>query len=232
MWNQIVDCENESFRDAWVHKTLSTLRTSENQSLLDVGAGLQPYRKYAEEIGFRYKAHDFSMYRPESELAGGLQNSSWHYPAADFNCDILNIPSNSKYEIVICTEVLEHVPDPVAAFDKMVSLLAPDGLLVVTVPLMSLMHQAPYWFQSGLSPQWFEYHSKQRQIEIKELSIYGDYADYLEQEILRAFGFFSKIRRFPRGRKHLKRFFRKKLSSNLLESAGFGVVFIGQNRQL
>ena len=229
MWKQITDSENESFRDDWVKNTLSKFRSSENQTLLDVGAGLQPYRKHAEKIGFEYFAHDFSLYKPEVEFGGGLQNSSWPYPAADFNCDILSIPNSSKYEIVICTEVLEHVPDPVAAFNKMVSLLAPDGILIVTVPLMSLMHQAPYWFQSGLSPQWFEYHSDRSQVNVKELAIYGDYVDYLEQEILRVFGFLNRIRKFPRGRKNVKRFFRKRLSASLLESAGFGVVFIGQN---
>jgi hypothetical protein len=95
---------------------------------------------------------------------------------------------------------------------------------------MSLMHQAPYWFQSGLSPQWFEYHSDRVKIKVKDLSIYGDYADYLEQEIIRVFGFLSILRRLPYIRRIMKKFFRKRLPVDLLESAGFGVIFIGQNR--
>ena len=228
MWNQILNCENEGFRERWVLNALTKLRSEDRQKLLDVGAGLQPYKTHATNLGFEYVSHDFSLYQPASSGSEGLQNSSWEYPTADINCDILLIPETSQYELIICTEVLEHVPNPVAAFEKMVSLLAPNGLLVISVPLMSLMHQAPYWFQSGLSPQWFEYHSDRSSIKVDELAIYGDYADYMEQEILRVFGFLNRIRGLARTRPLIKKSLRKKLPAGLLESAGFGVVFIGK----
>ena len=228
MWNQILNCENEGFRERWVLDTLAKLRSDNRQRMLDVGAGLQPYKTHATNLGFDYVSHDFSLYQPGSSESEGLQNSSWEYPTADINCDILLIPETSKYELIICTEVLEHVPNPVAAFEKMSSLLAPNGLLVISVPLMSLMHQAPYWFQSGLSPQWFEYHSDRNSIKVQELAIYGDYVDYMEQEILRVFGFLNRIRGLARIRPLIKKSLRKKLPAGLLESAGFGVVFIGK----
>ena len=228
MWNQIVNCENEGFRERWVLDTLTKLQNDQSQKMLDVGAGLQPYKIQATALGFDYVSHDFSLYQPALAESEGLQNSSWEYPAADIICDILLIPETFKYELIICTEVLEHVPNPVAAFEKMVSLLAPNGVLVISVPLMSLMHQAPYWFQSGLSPQWFEYHSDRNSIEVKELSVYGDYVDYMEQEILRVFGFLNRIRGLARIRPSIKKSLRKNLPMGLLESAGFGVVFIGK----
>ena len=229
MWDQILNCKNEGFRERWVINALTKLRNDDPQKMLDVGAGLQPYKTHATNLGFEYVSHDFSLYQPGSMDSEGLQNSSWEYPTADINCDILRIPETSKYELIVCTEVLEHVPNPVAAFEKMVSLLAPNGVLVISVPLMSLMHQAPYWFQSGLSPQWFEYHSDQNSIKVQELAIYGDYVDYMEQEILRVFGFLNRIRGLAKARPLIKKSLRKKLPTALLESAGFGVVFIGQN---
>jgi 2-polyprenyl-3-methyl-5-hydroxy-6-metoxy-1,4-benzoquinol methylase len=228
MWNQVINCENEGFRESWVSKTLFALRTDEPQKMLDVGAGLQPYRNLAMNLGYDYVSHDFSQYDPKSSKSEGLQNSSWDYPVSDINCDILVIPENIEYEIIICTEVLEHVPDPAAAFRKMVSLLAPGGVLVISVPLMSLMHQAPFWFQSGLSPQWFEYHSSQIGVEVNELAIYGDYVDYMDQEVLRLFAFLNRIRGFSRVRSRAKKNLRKKLPKSVLESAGFGVVYIGR----
>jgi 2-polyprenyl-3-methyl-5-hydroxy-6-metoxy-1,4-benzoquinol methylase len=228
MWNQILNCKNEEFREAWVHDTLSALRTQEIQKILDVGAGLQPYKEHAVNLGYQYFSHDFSSYEPQVVVAEGLQNSSWDYPQADIHCDILIIPETTKYDIIICTEVLEHVPDPVASFKKMVSLLSPKGNLVISVPLMSLMHQAPYWFQSGLSPQWFEYHSKSNYMNIESLTIYGDYVDYMEQEILRVFEFLNHIRGLSRVIPSVKKSLRKKINPSLLEAAGFGVVYVGR----
>ncbi len=228
MWNQVTNCENEGYRQEWVVKKLEGMRTEFDQRLLDVGAGLQPFRELAVNLGYEYVSHDFSEYQPEGTDSAGLQNSSWNYPVSDINCDILLIPNTVKYDVVICTEVLEHVPNPVAAFEKMVSLLLPGGLLLITVPMMSLMHQAPFWFQSGLSPQWFEYHSKRNSIEVKDLTIYGDYADYMEQEMLRSFDFLNRIRGFSRLRPIIKKSIRRKLSKNVLESAGFGVTFVGR----
>lgn len=228
MWNQVTNCGNEGFRQEWVMRTLEEVRKASDQSILDVGAGLQPFRELAVNLGYKYVSHDFSQYQPESNDSEGLQNSSWNYPVSDLNCDILSIPNTVKYDVVICTEVLEHVPNPVAAFEKMISLLCPGGILLITVPMMSLMHQAPFWFQSGLSPQWFEYHSNKNSIGIKELTIYGDYADYMEQEMLRSFGFLNKVRGFSRLRPMIKKYIRRKLSKNVLESAGFGVAFLGQ----
>jgi SAM-dependent methyltransferase len=138
------------------------------------------------------------------------------------------IPETTKYDLIICTEVLEHVPDPAAAFKKMVSLLSPKGTLVISVPMMSLMHQAPYWFQAGLSPQWFEYHSKHSFMTVESLTIYGDYVDYMEQEIFRVFEFLNRIRGLSRLVPSIKRILRKKLNPSLLEAAGFGVVYIGR----
>jgi 2-polyprenyl-3-methyl-5-hydroxy-6-metoxy-1,4-benzoquinol methylase len=228
MWNQILDSKNEAFRELWVHETLTALRTQESQKMLDVGAGLQPYRNHAVDLGYSYISHDFSQYKPEVKKSEGLQNSSWDYPLADINCDILLIPETTKYDLIICTEVLEHVPDPAAAFKKMVSLLSSEGVLVISVPMMSLMHQAPYWFQSGLSPQWFESHSKHSAMTVEGLTIYGDYVDYMEQEIFRVFEFLNRIRGLSRVVPSVKRILRKKLNPSVLEAAGFGVVYIGR----
>jgi len=42
--------------------------------------------------------------------------------------------STHPYDIVICTEVLEHIPEPSKALDSIVSLLKPGGIALFTVP--------------------------------------------------------------------------------------------------
>lgn len=118
-------------------------------------------------------------------VIGGLQAQSWQYTELEFTCDVLDLPVLAQSEVVLCTEVLEHVPDPVAAFEKIWSLTAPGGFLAVTVPFLSLMHQAPHWYSSGLSPFWFAHHAACLGIGAFEITVHGDYFDLMRQEIER-----------------------------------------------
>jgi hypothetical protein len=47
------------------------------------------------------------------------------------------------------------------------------------------MHQAPYWFQSGLSPFWFEHWAKELELEVEEITVQGDYVDLVHQDFSR-----------------------------------------------
>lgn len=230
---------NRGYRDDWVAGTLERLALGiENPELLDVGAGQSPYRQASEALGFVYESHDFNSYVPNPE-APGLQNPQWDYAAHKYVCDILEIPNQASADVVLCTEVLEHVPDPVAALSHLSSLVKPGGFLVVTVPFLSLMHQAPFWFSSGLSPFWFEFWSKSLGLEVDDLSVQGDYADLMAQEISRIFAEKSNglghsvIRRQMLG--SLSRLFkgsgaaiRSNLSTAILETGGFGTLFVGR----
>jgi 2-polyprenyl-3-methyl-5-hydroxy-6-metoxy-1,4-benzoquinol methylase len=103
-----------------------------------------------------------------------------------------------KYEVVLCTEVLEHIPDPVRAFKKLSNLASSRGYVLISVPFLSLMHQAPYWYSSGISPYWFEYWAKEYDLEIIKLEVSGDYIDLMKQEVARLldFKYFPKLLRF------------------------------------
>jgi len=45
--------------------------------------------------------------------------------------------------LVLCTQVLEHVPDPHACVREMARILAPEGRLLVTAPQTWNLHEAP-----------------------------------------------------------------------------------------
>lgn len=236
MYKRVLNVGNKVALDAFVQQALSKVSAGDQQSgvvvaleLLDVGAGSSPYRKAIEKLGMDYKSHDFNLYIPSEEELG-LQDSAWPYADHTYVCDILEIPSTVKFDVVLCTEVLEHVPDPAAAFNHIANLVKPGGKLIVTVPFMSLMHQAPYWFSSGLSPFWFEYHSKIAEIEIIDLGVNGDYIDFLNQEFIRFTGsmlLFKPIS-FISSRFNLFKPFRWFLPAGLLECGGFTVTFVGE----
>ena len=227
-YQQIRNTGNEDYRDLWIKNTITKLSSDSSGSIvLDVGAGLSPYRGIAEKLGWNYLSHDFSAYIP-SEESQGLQNESWDYVEHDYVCDILEIPLSINPKLVLCTEVFEHIPDPVRAFQRISLLLEKDGYILITVPFMSLMHQAPFWFQSGLSPFWFEYWAKENNLKVTELTVYGDYVDLMSQEINRLLGSFLKIRGLGRVISWIVRRFRRILKQEILSSGGFGVAFLGQ----
>lgn len=172
---------NDFYRHRWVAGAISAAVVSGSR-VLDVGCGAQPYRALVQGCGGVYLGHDFAEY--DGSHQSGLQDPDWFYGPLDYVGDILAIPDND-FGVVICTEVLEHVPDPVAALKRLSSITAPQGKLILTVPFMSLMHQAPYWFSSGLSPFWFEYWSPRVGCTLRQLTVNGDYADLLGQETKR-----------------------------------------------
>lgn len=229
-YRQVSRVGNAQFRDAWVLGALTQCRNSaDSPSLLDVGAGASPYRQVAESLGYKYRSHDFAAYVPDA-ASPGLQDASWVYPSHDFICDITAIPASGLSDVVLCTEVLEHVPDPVRAFEHMVGLVRPGGHLILTVPFLSLMHQSPFWFQAGLSPFWFEHWSDKLQVDVVELLVQGDYADLMAQELTRLFTFRPRIRGLGRLGAICAQGLRGRLPVSVLESGGLGTLYIGTKR--
>lgn len=230
MYKQLKDTPNEEFRNSWVLDALACHKPNDRESsLLDVGAGLSPYKDAAISLGFTYYSQDFGNYVPkESTKIGGLVNATWDYPKHDYICDILALPFDLRVDVILCTEVFEHIPDPIKAFEKLSAALSPEGIMIVTVPFSSLMHQAPYWFQAGLSPFWFEYWAKEFNVEVLELTVYGDYIDQMTLEMTRLFPFLSFIPGALKLLPWLARRYRGTLSEEVLSSGGHGVVFIGK----
>jgi hypothetical protein len=171
--------ENELVRETYVAKWIQSL--PKNGQILDVGAGNMPYRELITDQGIRYKSHDFEQYDGDRSF-GGLQSEGWTTSGHDLVCDISKLPEK-EFNYLICTEVLEHVPDPVEALCALAGALLPGGKLLITVPFASRMHQAPFWFSAGLSPYWFDYHLERNGLKIDELVVAGDFVDLMIQEV-------------------------------------------------
>ncbi|MBP7741222.1 MAG: class I SAM-dependent methyltransferase [Candidatus Pacebacteria bacterium] len=54
---------------------------------------------------------------------------------------------DSSYDVIVCSEVLEHIPDPKKAIGEMFRVLAPGGTLILTTRFVFPVHDAPgdYW---------------------------------------------------------------------------------------
>ncbi|MDB4916476.1 MAG: Methyltransferase type 11 [Gemmatimonadetes bacterium] len=142
--------------------------------VLDVGAGAGPYRKLLAHCD--YKAHDFGQ---EPATVG-------HYTPLDYESDILAIPApDGSFDAILCTEVLEHVPDPVGAVREMARLLAPGGRLLLSAPLGSLLHQEPYHFYGGFTPYWYRKFLEEAGFETPAIERNAGFFRWFAQEALR-----------------------------------------------
>jgi len=133
---------NQYNRDLWVKRHAATIPHQVN--VLDVGAGTGRYRNYFSHCN--YNAHDF----------GKTPKLKGKYTQLDYISDITNIPVDSNtFEVIICTEVLEHIPEPIKAINEFYRILKPQGILFLTAPLNSRLHQEPYHFYGGFTAHWY-----------------------------------------------------------------------------
>jgi SAM-dependent methyltransferase len=118
-----------------------------------------------------------------------LQTEGWDTSKIDLVSDITEIPApDASFDVILCSEVLEHVPEPTHALDEFTRLLKPGGVLILTAPFASNVHMAPYHFCSGFSKYWYEHHLPLRGFVIETLVANGDWYSVLRQEITRLGG--------------------------------------------
>lgn len=172
---------NEEGRNRWLAKTLKTI--PQGARILDAGAGELRNKPLCDHL--IYVSQDICQYDGMGN-ARGLQTGAWDTSKIDLVCDITDIPEpDASFDAILCSEVFEHLPDPLKALDEFARLLKPGGKLILTAPFASLVHFAPYHYFSGFSRYWYEYHLPRRGFEIQELTPNGDWFSYIKQEMLR-----------------------------------------------
>lgn len=97
--------------------------------VIDIGAGDAPYRELFSEQEYLTLDHEQTPHSGNVDILG----SADAIPAAD-----------ADFDAVLCTQVLEHVPDPLAALREFHRVLRPGGRLIATVPFAWEEHELPH----------------------------------------------------------------------------------------
>lgn len=172
---------NASNRLTWLKGKLKSIPP--NSSILDVGAGECKHKPLCKHL--RYTSQDFCQYNTKEDAAG-LHRKKWDQSKIDIVSDILSIPvEDASFDAVMCTEVMEHIPDPIAAIREMNRVLRIGGVLILTAPFGSLTHFSPYYYYSGFSRNFYEHFMNECGFKIDEMSYNGNFFEYLAQEVRR-----------------------------------------------
>jgi SAM-dependent methyltransferase len=119
---------SKSFLNKQVHRNAGCIQGI----VADLGCGLKPYRNYFENS--KYIGLDF----PSTSVAR-LSNE------ADIYGDLAQLPfCDNCLDGVLCTQVLEHVQDPMKAILEIKRVLKPDGILLLSVPFFYPLHDEPH----------------------------------------------------------------------------------------
>ncbi len=167
---------NQADRDKWVRDKAASI--PRGLKVLDIGAGTCPYR--ASFAHCDYKAHDFKKYD------GPKLGNTTEYGEIDYESDIADIPvPGASFDVVLCTEVLEHVPQPEEALREMARILKPGGRVLLTAPLGSGLHQLPYHYYGGFTPEWYKHFMPKFGLIVREITPNGGFFKLLSQECAR-----------------------------------------------
>jgi SAM-dependent methyltransferase len=103
------------------------------QLVLDAGAGRAPYRDLFAHA--RYETADFMAVKGK------------RYVQPDYVCDLAEIPvEDARFDHVVLTQVLEHIPEPARVLAELHRVLKPGGTLWLTAPFFYAEHERPYDF--------------------------------------------------------------------------------------
>ncbi len=105
----------------------------QGQLVLDAGAGRAPYRGLFTHA--RYETADFLAVKQKK------------YAEPDYVCDLSEIPvEDGRFDHVLLTQVLEHLPEPAKVLAELHRVTAPGGTLWLSAPFFYVVHERPYDF--------------------------------------------------------------------------------------
>lgn len=124
--------------------------------LLDIGCGSKPYEKLFESFVEKYIGLEYS---PESGYRGNkadLCGDAGYLPLADESVDT-----------ILCTEVMEHVPNPEKTIEEFARVLRPGGTVITTAPFVYPIHDAYDFFR--YSPDGLKVMMERHGLKVQEV---------------------------------------------------------------
>lgn len=135
---------------AWLQEQAAL---GENYRVLDVGCGQKPYYPFFAERASEYVGVDM-VENPVAELRGAVED----IPVPD-----------ASFDVVLCTQVLEHCDDPAEAVRELRRVTAPGGRVLASTHGTWVYHPSPQdywrWTHAGLE-RLFRQHGEWSTVQV------------------------------------------------------------------
>jgi len=122
----------------WLRAQAADLEHGPRVRILDVGCGVKPYYPFFADVASEYVGVDV-VENPAAELLGSVEA----LPVED-----------ASFDVVLCTQVLEHCDDPAQAVREMHRVTAPGGRVLASTHGTQVYHPNPgdhwRWTHTGL----------------------------------------------------------------------------------
>jgi SAM-dependent methyltransferase len=141
---------------ATLERGLARHRAQVRGRVLDIGCGTKPYRR---------------LFPAATQYVGTETNRTFTPGSrADVSAFGEALPFRAgAFDAVVCTEVLEHVPEPSDFLREVFRVIAPGGVLLLTTPQTWGLHEEPYDFYR-YTKYGLEYLFRKAGFEIVEIS--------------------------------------------------------------
>ena len=87
--------------------------------------------------------------------------------------NFININAKDRFDLVICNQVLEHVPDPIKAFKNLNFLTKKGGYIWVSIPVINRIHDEPNFYSSGYHPRYLQFLADEFQLDTIHIGAWG-----------------------------------------------------------
>jgi SAM-dependent methyltransferase len=174
---------NEYGRQEWIKTRLTAFPPG--KKILDAGCGNQQYRPYCRHLS--YYAQDLGKFSTDEKPSLAGFDIDYEYGPLDYTGNIWEIDeASSFFDIILCSEVFEHIPYPEKAIKEFSRLLVPGGNLVLTVPSNCLRHMDPFFYFSGFSDRYLDLVLRQCGFDNIQIEPVGSYHEWLMVETFRS----------------------------------------------
>src|SRR6185369_6314414 len=124
----------------WLREEANRLRSAGLRArILDVGCGPKPYYPFFADVAAEYTGLDV-VPTPSADVVGFVEE----------------MPLESgRFDLVLCTQVLEHCDDPIRAVAELRRVTAPGGRVLASTHGVQVYHPSPHdywrWTHEGLA---------------------------------------------------------------------------------
>ena len=124
----------------WLQMEAARLRDAGSSvRILDVGCGSKPYLPFFANVASEYVGLDV-VATPDADIVGVVEEM----PLED-----------GRFDLVLCTQVLEHCDNPAVAVSELRRVTAPGGRLLASTHGVQVYHPSPHdywrWTHEGLA---------------------------------------------------------------------------------